>query len=322
MKIIILGAGLAGGIAKGAFLNNNPTVYEEKEKENSALSSHHAVMRVKSVDIAKYIGCGYEEIQVRKSVFNHHTMTSSDSATVCDNNSYSYKLYKRFDNRSLQHLGVVKRYLLDYKPLSDAIYGMRVKKIVPGVIDFEDTKTGLMHSEIYDYCISTLPMGYMLKCIGIENVHEEFKSTPIIVLTAELTIPSSIHQTIYFPRHDSSLYRVTIEGRRIMAEFIHGPSDQPFAEIFKDYIWSAFGIPYCVIGEMSIKKQPNGKMIEIDDTKRRRNIMKLTDKFNIISFGRLAIWKPIRADDLIDDIDRIKKMLKTRELYDYSSRLI
>jgi hypothetical protein len=36
----------------------------------------------------------------------------------------------------------------------------------------------------------------------------------------------------------------------------------------------------------------------------------LTDRFGIYSLGRYAIWKPIRADHLVQDVEKIKQLAK------------
>ena len=76
---------------------------------------------------------------------------------------------------------------------------------------------------------------------------------------------------------------------------------------------SGFGLPLSCVQDFECHRQPFGKIGCSDDSLRRALILKLTEKFGIYSFGRYAIWKPIRADELIDDIEKIRRMINVSE---------
>ena len=56
--------------------------------------------------------------------------------------------------------------------------------------------------------------------------------------------------------------------------------------------------------------QPLGKIIPVDDTARRNNILNLSREKQIYSLGRFATWRQIMLDDVIGDIDVIEKIMK------------
>jgi len=76
---------------------------------------------------------------------------------------------------------------------------------------------------------------------------------------------------------------------------------------------SCFGLLEDYITNISVYKQNIGKILPIDDSVRKYFILTLTERYNIYSLGRHAVWKPLRIDDLLKDIEQIKKLISLRE---------
>ena len=323
MGIIILGAGLAGSVAYGALSDYDPVIYEAKPKADSGLNNHHAVMRIRDLDVAKYLGCDAKPIRIRKQVYEGAN-NIYDVCSIRSNNHYSQKLYGELGVRSIMSLGWDDRYLINFSPSNNAVYGQKVNRVrvdnserMPRSIGFDGSKKG----KRYEWCISTLPMPVMLRLCGIPiPAGIEFKTEPIAVSLTRLSIESDIHQTIYFPDPDNDVYRITIEGKRVIVESI-GLSEEDLCtdrhldliENIKMLLDMAFGLTPKHYGKWSAKIMPNGKMLSIDEDFRKYAITKLTEDYNILSFGRHAIWKPIRADHLVQDVERIKKIIHSSE---------
>ena len=312
MKVVIIGAGMAGSVAAGAMSSSVPVVYDsKKDNGGTGLGDHYAIMRLRSADIGKYLGCGLSEITVYKAVLYGGRLWVEPSITM--NNLYSIKTHSELGIRSLQELGKVKRYLLPpFRCPAQVEYDHKACSVKPGLITFSNG------NEVeYDVCISTMPMPALLGACSI-NHDMEFCANPIYIARATLNIKSSVHQTIYIPEPSTPVYRMTLENRVIILE-----STEPFSGLggMSEAI-SPFGLGVEDCSDFTFHTQHAGKMVSVDDNKRRFFIMKLTDEFGIYSFGRYALWKPIRADHLIGDIENIKNMLLvSKERRKYESRL-
>jgi hypothetical protein len=309
MKVIIIGDGLAGRIAHHAMKSmlGKDDVIEvyDARREDSVTENHHAVLRIRDPQTALYLGADIEEIEVTKGIFWNGDVLNE--ASVLHNNLYSKKLGNSLQNKSIRSLGACKRYLLHNISKLDSV--QRGKKFVGfadvGEAIFEDTDTGNMINVKYDAIISTIPMPMMLSMSGIA-FKDKFTCHPIYVTTGKLMVKSDVHQTLYFPDPSMGAYRATIQGDKFIIESIGtNPKEYPF-------VFNGFGLYNEDYSVDKTVEQKNGKMILIDESNRKKHITKLTDEYNIFSFGRFAIWKPIRTDHLIPDIDRIKSMMKSR----------
>jgi len=314
MKIAIIGAGISGLIARGAFsssYDNEIRVFDKRPKEKLPLSDHKAVMRLRDDRIKNYVNCQLKKVDVYKAVY--HNGEIYDKPNILLNNLYSIKAYGTLGDRSLSSLGRVERYLLksfgpdcqDYE-IRDVIDIMMVKH---GTLYFKDG-----NGYEYDVCISTIPMPILIKMLGIEST-ADFSYSPIHIIRGKIKIKSNVHQTIYFTDKESSHpYRATIEGDTIIAESIDYPDEEGFTRCL-----TAFGLSIYDIEEGYVRYlQKIGKINEIDDYERRRLMMQITKDHNIYSFGRFATWRPLRIDQTFDDIEKIKLFIKltSQKYYD------
>lgn len=166
-----------------------------------------------------------------------------------------------------------------------------------------------------DSYINTAPLPVALKSLGIEAPEgTSFNRAGITV--RRWRIPgANVFQTIYFPDPEHSLYRASITGDMLIAEFMESGPDH--AEWRVD-LQSAFAINLLdaeAIGEFT---QRYGKIAPIHDGTRRAMLHDLSVKYGIYSLGRFATWRNILLDDLINDIDVVKKLMRND---DYSGRI-
>jgi hypothetical protein len=232
------------------------------------------------------------------------------------NNMYSWKVYKSIETRSISQLGTVDRYLIEgdiappnaaYKCKAVDIYKDRTVRIKLG--------DGRFKTVGFDVLISTIPLLSLLSIVynkeEIENVRHVFQSKPIHVAKTRVAIESKVHQTIYFPGTETvkNCYRATLEGQTLLMECVNGwDSDE------REAILHMFGLEEGQVGPTEVYKQEHGKIKCINDDVRRAVIMDLTERFGIYSFGRFAVWRSLRADQLADDIDRIVNMTRASDI--------
>jgi len=315
-KLVVLGAGLAGSVAYGALRSYSPSLYDAKERRTSPLSDHHAVMRVKDPTIAQYLGCRAEKIMVTKEVYNARTKMATPSCSNRLNNVYSWKLYGNIADRSIRNLGKAERYILrDYLSFpKEVCWGHKLVSVTnhPGkralTLKHSQTKVKLK----YDICISTIPLPYLLQALE-ESLpgYEEgmFRWEPIHVLQCDLALPVYSYQTVYLPDFDFLSYCLHDDFSNRSKEEILSVMRRELDKILK----SCFGLLEDYITNISVYKQNIGKILPIDDSVRKYFILTLTERYNIYSLGRHAVWKPLRIDDLLKDIEQIKKLISLRE---------
>ena len=300
MKIIILGAGISGALAAKFF--NTEEIYD---KANAPVNNHHAVMRIKDPRVGMLLGSNMESVSVKKGVYFKGVMWDKTNITI--NNMYSLKVSGQLSYKSILDLSDCSRFLLSDWDIKNINYGYDFVSINKNSLVFAYNNEYIQKE--FDFCISTIPIQHMIKISGIFDELPEFKYNPIFVTRFNLNIDSTVHQTIYFPDNCFNSYRVTIEGKQIIFEAINSFPDE--TEIEK--IICLFGISTLNIENKQEFVQKIGKIVPYDDKYRKFILNELTEKFNLFSLGRFAIWKQIRSDDVIKDLEVIQKMIFTEE---------
>lgn len=322
-RIVIIGAGLAGAIAYNALRSYRPVILDAGP-ERKFMEVHPAVMRLRDPSVAQFIGARFEEITVQKSIFfNGRTYNESN---IFFNNLYSLKLYRGLGRRSLKTLGDNKRFILpEGYPVPDNIrWNVHVKEISDGDILWNRDGSGYDYRSIsYDYCISTIPMTKMVGEICVPDraifLEDQFRSIPVHVMHLSLPFPSTVNQTIYFPSPSTQIYRITISGRNVIIEAV----DTFGVDEAENLIMDAFGIDDVDSKNKKTFIMPIGKMMAINEDQRRNYIMWLTSKHNVFSFGRFSVWRPLRTDQLLGDIEKIKRWISaTNTENKYNQKLL
>lgn len=309
MKLLIIGGGFAGYLAHKVFSDYNPLVFEASE-EAHIFKNHKAVLRFKDPKITRFFYTDLELIQVYKQILYKEQLYSNSN--IIFNNLYSRKLYGCIGMRSLNNLGLCERIVLKDKdkiriPAESLFYNHKAIDIKPGKITFE---CGTSFN--YDICISTIPLPKMLELCRIVSILGTYtRSAPIYITRYKLNFPSTVHQTIYVPEFEYKTYRMTIERNDLIIEAHEMQADE--TEI--NHLIKFFGISYHdLCPNPKEYKMENGKIECLDDLARKKYIMKLTQDFSIYSFGRYGIWKPIRSEDMMSDLEKLKYLISNETI--------
>ena len=309
MKIVILGAGISGLIAAGAFAEYNPIILERGEGGHT-FSKHRAVMRLRDDKIRSYVPVKLEEVGVHKAIYSNGKMYNEPSILL--NNMYSLKVYGALGDRSLGALGKVRRYLLkdiQVAPLR-VLHNAEVFRIGDGKICVHDSSSDPCDN-FYDYdaCISTIPLPALLKIVGWGGSQWQgmFRAEPINIVNGLLNLSSDVNQTVYFPDRNGTPYRATIQRQEFIAESMGEITGYDL-----DTVMGAFGLSIDDFGSNKITdhKQKLGKILPCNNYDRQRLIVKLTEELGIYSFGRFATWRSLRVDQTFRDIERIKLQIR------------
>ena len=294
--MIIIGAGIAGAMAAHFFSSSCPTVYEARQ---TAESEHKAIMRFRDVSMGYLLGTPMEKVHVTKAIYYQGRFSSPTPEVL---NLYSRKVAHGIFNRSIQMDAPVDRYIArEPVKIQNVKYGYKLDGIEQGICHF-----GTLGGIEYDVAISTIPLPAMALLANIKIPDSKVVSYPIYVIRADLELPSTVYQTVYFPGSDTPIYRISLERNVLVIE---SQSRHPNKDELADAI-KIFGIYPMDLGRQTLSTQKHGKMVDMDEDLRKLVINQLTEKYGIYSLGRYATWRNITSDVLIDDLEKIAKMMK------------
>tara|TARA_R110002020_G_scaffold90683_6_gene220857 strand:+ start:15425 stop:16330 length:906 start_codon:yes stop_codon:yes gene_type:complete len=291
----IYGAGLAGLLAGCHF--QRATIYEAGDKLNQ---SHKAVLRFRSNEVGESVGIDFDKVKVHKGIWDGDFVEPN----IRYANWYSEKVIGRLADRSIWNLETVERFIApeDFLlELAEKCEG-RVKwnhKVTP-----EEMKDSSVPA------ISTIPMMVTGEMLGIKQVAlhwPEFNSAPIVVERFRIK-DANVYQTIYYPSPATSLYRASITKDLLIAEYIDEPDEYNF--------FQSFGISRNDCVKIEKSNQRHGKIAPINDDWRKSFIYDLSINHNIYSLGRFGTWRNLLLDDVLKDINVLKKLMKNNIKYE------
>ena len=290
---VIVGAGLAGLIAAHAWPQS--VVLEAAPQPRAG---HRALLRFRTDAVARLTGVEFRKVRVHKGLWADGAY---QQPAIRWANLYAQKVIGRLaGERSIWNLDPSERFIAPedlYEQLIDAV-GNRVRWNTQA--SFDRTASPL---------ISTAPLPLVLKALNI-HVAVDFPKAPIHV--TRWRVPGAdVFQTVYFPDRGIGLYRASITGNMLIAESVDGMEEDDEREIER-----AFGIRLYECERMESVEQKYGKIAPITDAVRKQLLFQLTHEHNIYSLGRFATWRNILLDDVVDDINVIKKLLKANNAYD------
>jgi len=280
----IVGAGLAGLIGAHAFPNA-----EIVEAADQPGEMHKALLRFRSDAVARLTGIEFTPVTVRKAIWMDGEFVEPSPRVA---NLYAQKVVGRIIDRSIWNLDAVTRWIAPetlYEQLVDAVGG----RISWGhKFDFAANDEPV---------ISTAPMSVPLDQLGIER--QPMKHATITV--KRFRIPgANVHQTVYFPTRNHAMYRASITGSLLIVEFSGKPNSG-----WEDDLAKALALP-STLQELGGIEQKYGKIAPIDDGERKAMVAALTERAGIYSLGRFATWRNILLDDVVQDIDVIKRLMR------------
>lgn len=285
---MIVGAGLAGLITAHIF--QRETIFEAAP---GPLEMHHALLRFRSDVVSKVTGIDFREVTVRKGIWSDGRFIEP---TIAAANDYTQKCMGRLvGDRSIWNLEPVKRFIApeDFYDQLIAAVGTRIRW--SSEIDFKAAKR-------HDLFISTAPLPIVMKSLGVDAPFE-MEREPITVLRFRVQ-RSDVHQTVYFPNPNHSLYRASITGDLLICEFSGEPVGQWMEELCAAFrFWNELTI-------LDSVRQSYGKIAPVDNAQRRELLHWLTAEHGILSIGRFATWRNILLDDVVNDAAVVKRLAK------------
>jgi hypothetical protein len=164
--------------------------------------------------------------------------------------------------------------------------------------------------------ISTIPITFFYNQLADVDNLLDFESKEIITFQATFE-NVDINQTVYLPYGEYEPYRVSFTGNKLIGEIVNTKPgiqlERP--EMIKQLLdrilpaWLSFK-PGMTSG-LKISKQKYGKISPIDNRARQRLIAEITNKWNVYSLGRFATWRQILADDVVNDLRVIRKLIES-----------
>lgn len=287
----IYGAGIAGLLAGSVFQTARII---EAGPENQ--SQHKAVLRFRSSIVGDTVGIDFRKVRVHKGIWIDGRFVEPN---IMLSNLYSKKVIGRIADRSIWAVDAVDRFIAPdsfIEQLAERC-GKRIEwntRVTTEMIELE--RGGI---------ISTIPMPIMVKLISNLDPTSpptdvpEFNYAPITVKRWRLP-KTDVFQTVYFPDPATSLYRASITGDMMIAEYAGVSDDYDFFE--------AFGLNSDSAQETEKVSQRYGKISPIDNEWRKRFIFKLSSDYEIFSLGRFGTWRNLLLDDVVKDISVIKKL--------------
>lgn len=294
--MIIIGAGLAGLLAANIFQRAH--IFEAGPESQL---SHRAVLRFRSRAVGDAVGIDFREVTVHKGIWLGDKFVRPSIQLA---NLYSRKVIGRLMDRSIWNMEPAQRFIAPeniVEQLAERCVG-RISWESP----FEGPDCDVAFGD--DDIVSTMPMTRLLAVFAARN--EQIPSKPPAFNFASITVKrwrvanADVFQTIYFPDPEEPLYRASITGDLLIAEFIGEVESRTNMKLFE-----AFGLLPSDCAPIDNVRQRYGKIAPIDDLWRRQFILWATIQHRVYSLGRFATWRNVLLDDVIKDIAVVKRLI-------------
>lgn len=292
----IIGAGLSGLIAAHA-LPRVPLI----ERAAEPTERHKALLRFRSPEVSALVGIPFRRVTVRKGVWHEGRFVEPSIQLA---NQYSYKVTGSvLNDRSIWNLDPVARFIAPedfFTQLTDHVHS-RITWNTPAEYESGDITTAPLPS-IIEQTLLADPQGFA-----------SFESKRIAVTRLRVH-DADVFQTVYLPALNSPIYRISITGDLLICEAMIDDRFHNSAETVKCLAAAIFGIPEDNFETLETHQQKYGKIAPINNDLRRYLLYEITQTAGIYMLGRFATWRNILLDDLIHDIEVIKR-LKEHDAY-------
>lgn len=286
----IYGAGIAGLLAGSMF--QRATIFEAGPQSQS---QHKAVLRFRSSAVGDAVGIDFRKVRVHKGLWLDG---KSVAPSIQAANWYSKKVVGRLADRSIWNLDAVDRYIAPDDFVAQLADRCGDRVVWCHELTAEEVFSGS------EPAISTLPMSLMHKWLCAQDgTKQEVAFTYAPITVRRWRVPGAdVFQTIYFPSLHTNLYRASITGDLLIAEYAGNADD--CEELFE-----AFGLSESECVPMEKVSQRYGKIAKVEEAWRKQFIFDLTHKHKIYSLGRFGTWRNILLDDVLHDIAVLKKLV-------------
>lgn len=304
----IFGSGLSGCLAAIHFPNSVII-----ERSDGPVRNHYALLRMRTEAISQLTGIPFKKVTVDKWIARDGKTTNQ--VTLNDIIQYSKKTNNIIAKRSIHDLAPEVRYI----PPDDL--HLRLLERLDGRIKFDESIEKIDKDYIVtskrmiqrgsDPVISTLPIKVNAIACDVYTGEGVNVSSRMIFASHYIAHDYDMYTTVYFPGSETSVYRASIAGNRVIME-----SMLPITEADEDVVMGVFRCNMFT-AEANNMQQQIGKMVPMDDDIRKQLIYSMTVKANMYSLGRFACWRQILLDDVVKDIYAINRMMNTHP-YDRS----
>lgn len=286
--MIILGAGMTGCLAAYAF--KNAVIHEYLETPNT----HSALLRFRSDKVSELTGIPFKKVKVHKGIYHGGQFVQPDIRVM---NLYSNKVTGGAYDRSIADVNPSVRWVAPIDFHSRMLDRLSDRIVTGSDIDIDSCDRPVL---------STLPLPVLCNKIGHSiQIPQAEEARPIYVSTVAIR-RCDVYQTVYFPGNDTSVYRASITGDRLIVESIHPIKETTIQHMLSD----VFGIPNDVkLFQMNVE-QKLGKFAPLDDDIRKMLMYNITKDYGVYSLGRHATWRKVLLDDIVQDISQIERMIK------------
>lgn len=300
----IVGAGLAGMIAAHAW----PRARILEAAPESSVSEHKALLRFRTDAVARLTGTEFRRVTVRKGLWAEG---GSAEPSIELANQYAQKVLKTTaipGDRSIWNLSPAERFVAPETFIGD-LRAALADRISYGVSADFPAHTAAWRNGTGDPLVSTAPLPLALRGAELQT-DEQFVRNSISVDRWRLP-GADLFQTIYFPSPNTPVYRASFTGDLLIVE-TDGTKDYHLLDVIE-----AFGFSCCEeFTPLESVKQQYGKIRDIPANVRQQLLFRLSHEHGVYSLGRFATWRNVLLDDLVQDIDVIKRLMRTETPYD------
>jgi len=304
----IIGAGMAGLLAGQYFRSHDPIIIE---KQPLLPNNHTALLRFRSEAVSDLTGIRFKEVNVQKLI--NYKEAHHESGNIFLNNLYSQKVTGGVYSRSLMNIKDSTRYIAPDTFVSRVATGLSIWYSM-------DAEKHIHHQmrDSNEPMISTMPLATLAEILGWE-LKQDLQTREIWTFTFDLEMDIDVYQTCYYPNPSLPLYRLSITGDRVIAEFCMNPNchsewDGRTITNIMHFLEIDFGIHAsdCLFDNPELKHQKHGKIAPGDRDEIHEFIGWASREYNIYSLGRWGTHRQILMDDVVDDLKVIDNLIESK----------
>ena len=299
---------MAGLLAAQYFRSHGPLVMERQE---SLPNNHKALLRFKSEAVSDLTGIRFKKVNVQKLI--NYKEVHYHKGSVLLNNLYSLKVTGGVHQRSLMNTEDATRFIAPEDFIDRVSKGTTFH-----FCQDADRHVKNQMSDSSTPMISTVPITDLAKMLDWD-FKQELQTREIWTFTFTLGMDIDVYQTCYYPNPRLPLYRLSITGGKVIAEFCRNPinetawCDETFKNIYH-FLEIDFGVNRMdySIDELEQTHQEHGKIVPCDRGEIQEFMGWASREYNIYSLGRWGTHRQILMDDVVHDLKVIGNLIESK----------
>jgi hypothetical protein len=291
------------------FRSLNPLIIES---QSSLPNNHKALLRFRTDSVSTLTGIPFKKVQVHKMI--NYKESHFNESNLFLNNLYSRKVTGEYRDRSSINLSSCSRYIAPSNFIDLLSNGLNIEC---GKDALDYIPSDLNEQPI----ISTMPVHILANMLG-KNLKCDLRTKQIYTITATIDEPNcDLYQTVYYPNPSLDMYRMSITGNRIIAEFTKdyfsketsATADENAIQFFiKHFLEIDFGMSDVSISNIEKHHQVYGKLIPCDTNEVKEFIHWASISHGIFSLGRWGTHRQLLMDDVVSDIKVIDNLIRSK----------